>query len=401
LRVGERVRSVVAPLVAVLVVIVSVLPAVEAQAQVGPIYPLGPPIKLSLVATASQPVGVYRRPNDPRPYVVEKTGRIRALDGATWGPTLLDLRAKVSTENERGLFAMAVDPTDPTRLYVTYAARDGALTLSEFQINGDVADPETERVVLRIAHPNDDHYGAALLFDPSNHLLVSTGDGGGVGTRGGVGDRENNAQNPTVLLGKILRIDPRKNGSRAYQIPTDNPFATGKMPGISAKPAAPEVWAVGLRNPWRMSLDDSGMLWVADVGQASWEEINRVPVTQPAADFGWRLREGMHAYRGGRRLPGSIDPVFEFAHTKGRCAVIGGVVVGAKAGLPNLTGRYLFGELCSGRVAALDVTGTAPVRATVSDLGDRSAYLTFVGQGPDDRIYATSLNGGVYRIDAR
>jgi glucose/arabinose dehydrogenase len=378
----------------------STLTTSTVEAQVAPTYPVGPPVKLALVATAVQPVGVYGRPNDSRPYIIEKAGRIRALAGATWGPTLLDLRSKVSTDNERGLFAMAVDPTDPLRMYVTYAARDGALTLSEFQLDGDVAVLESERVVLRISHPNDDHYGAAILFDPSNHLLVSTGDGGGVGTKGGVGDQQNNAQNPNVLLGKILRIDPRKNGQRPYQIPSDNPYASGKLPGISAKPAAPEVWATGLRNPWRMSLDATGMLWVADVGQASWEEINRVPVAQPAVNFGWRLREGMHSYRGGRRLPGSVDPVFEFAHSKGRCAVIGGVVVRAKSELPNLTGRYLFGELCSGRLAALDVSGTASSKATAVDLGDRSAYLTFIGAGPDDRVYATSLNGGVYRVDA-
>jgi glucose/arabinose dehydrogenase len=369
-----------------------------ADAQSPSAYPSGPPVKLELVATAAQPIGVYSRPNDKRPYVIEKAGRIRALDGATWGPTLLDIHSKVSTDNERGLFAMAVDPIDAKRMFVSYAAVDGALTLSEFTIAGDTADPATERIVLKIAHPNDDHYGAALVFDSTGSLLFSTGDGGGVGTKGGVGDQFNNAQNRNVLLGKILRIDPRQNDTRAYQIPVGNPYPTGKFrSGTSSIPAAPEVWAFGLRNPWRMTLDAEGMLWIADVGQASWEEINRVPVTKAGTNFGWRLREGMHAYRGGRKLPESVDPVFEFAHTKGRCAVIGGVKVGVEAELPKLTGQYLFGEVCSGRVAALDFSKGKP---TASDLGDRTPYLTFVGVGPDGRVYVTSINGGVYRITA-
>jgi glucose/arabinose dehydrogenase len=369
-----------------------------ANAQSPSAYPPGPPVKLSLVATAAQPIGVYARPNDARPYVIEKAGRIRALDGATWGPTLLDIHTKVSTDNERGMFAMAVDPTDAKRMFVSYAAIDGALTLSEFTIAGDAADPASERVVLRIPHANNDHYGAALVFDPSGALLVSTGDGGGVGTKGGVGDQFNNAQNRNVLLGKILRIDPRQNGSRAYQIPANNPYVTGKLQsGTATIQAAPEVWAFGLRNPWRMTLDAEGMLWVADVGQASWEEINRVPVTEAGLNFGWRLREGMHAYRGGRKLPDAVDPIFEFAHSKSRCAVIGGLKVNVEAELPKLNGQYVFGEVCSGRLAALDFSKGKP-KAT--DLGDRTAYLTFVGSGPDGRLYATSLNGGVYRITA-
>ena len=360
-------------------------------------YPAGPPVKLSLVATASQPIGVYGRRGDDRPYVIEKAGRIRILQGATWGPTALDIRDRVSVDNERGLFAMAFHPADPTRLFVSYAALDGALMLSEFTMGEIVADAASERVLLRIPHPNNDHYGAALLFDKSRHLLFSTGDGGGVGTKGGVGDKPNNAQNRNVLLGKILRIDPSAEDTRAYQIPIDNPFVSGRtQSGTSSQPAAPEVWAYGLRNPWRMTLAADGYLWVADVGQASWEEINRVPITKPAVDFGWRLREGMHAYRGGRKLPETTDPIFEFAHTGGRCAVIGGVVVDDRAALPALIGRYLFGEVCSGRIAALTVSGSRPQAV---DLGDRTAYLTFLGAGPDGRVYATSLNGGVYRLE--
>ena len=127
-----------------------------ARAQ-GPSYPAGPPTKLALVATAAQPIGVYGRRGDSRPYVIEKAGRIRILDGATWGPTVLDLRAKVSTDNERGLFAMTFHPTDNGRLFVSYAALDGSLMLSEFMVGELIADPASERVLLSIAHPNDDH----------------------------------------------------------------------------------------------------------------------------------------------------------------------------------------------------------------------------------------------------
>ena len=367
----------------------------------------GPPVKLVQIATADQPIGAAVRPDSDALYVQEKTGRVRALVGGAWHePAVLDLHAKVSTQNERGLIGLAFSPVDPAHLYATYTATDGALTVSEFPLSGDGmrADESGERVLLRLAHPNDDHYGGALAFANDGLLYIGLGDGGGVGTKGGVGDKPNNAQNTGVLLGKIRRIDPRRpSGALPYSIPEGNPFAgsqaLGQTKSLGFTPIArAEVFAYGVRNPWRMSIDADGNLWIPDVGQSSWEEINRIAATKAGVNFGWRKREGTHAYLGGSRPAGATDPIYEFPHADGRCAVIGGTVAGPKTGVAELMGSYVFGELCTGRLLALQ---NAKGRWSAVDLGDRIAYLTSVGTAPDGRLVATSLNGGVYLVEPR
>ena len=385
-------------LAALAVLLVATLPTT------GTTLPPGPPVKLLQIATADEPIGAAVRPGSDALYVQEKTGRVRALVGGAWHePAVLDLHAKVSTQNERGLIGLAFSPVDPAHLYATYTATDGALTVSEFPLSSDGmrAHESSERVLLRVAHPNDDHYGGALAFSNDGLLYIGLGDGGGVGTKGGVGDKANNAQNTGVLFGKILRVDPRQpTGALPYSIPEGNPFAnsgaTGSL-GTTSK-ARPEVFAYGLRNPWRMAIDADGNLWIPDVGQASWEEINRIPATKVGVNFGWRRREGTHAYLGASRPAGAIDPIYEFPHADGRCAVIGGAVAGPHTGVAELVGSYVFGELCTGRLMALqNVNG----RWSAVDLGDRLAYLTSVGTAADGTIVATSLNGGVYRVAAR
>ena len=385
-------------LAALAVLLVATLPTT------GTTLPPGPPVKLVQIATADEPIGAAVRPGSDALYVQEKTGRVRALVGGAWHePAVLDLHAKVSTQNERGLIGLAFSPVDPAHLYATYTATDGALTVSEFPLSSDGmrAHESSERVLLRVAHPNDDHYGGALAFSNDGLLYIGLGDGGGVGTKGGVGDKANNAQNTGVLFGKILRVDPRQpTGALPYSIPEANPFAasgaTGSL-GTTSK-ARPEVFAYGLRNPWRMAIDADGNLWIPDVGQASWEEINRIPATKVGVNFGWQRREGVHAYLGASRPAGAIDPIYEFPHADGRCAVIGGAVAGPHTGVAELVGSYVFGELCTGRLMALqNVNG----RWSAVDLGDRLAYLTSVGTAADGTIVATSLNGGVYRVAAR
>ena len=373
----------------------------------GTTLPPGPPVKLVQIATADQPIGAAVRPGSDALYVQEKTGRVRALVAGAWHePAVLDLHAKVSTQNERGLIGLAFSPVDPAHLYATYTATDGALTVSEFPLSSDGmrAEESSERVLLRLAHPNDDHYGGALAFSNDGLLYIGLGDGGGVGTKGGVGDKANNAQNTGVLFGKILRVDPRQpTGALPYSIPEGNPFAgtraLGQTKSLGFTPnARAEVFAYGLRNPWRMAIDADGNLWIPDVGQASWEEINRIPATKVGVNFGWRRREGVHAYLGASRPAGAIDPIYEFPHADGRCAVIGGAVAGPHTGVAELVGSYVFGELCTGRLMALqNVNG----RWSAVDLGDRLAYLTSVGTAADGTIVATSLNGGVYRVAAR
>ena len=395
---ARRIAAALVPLAVIGASVVGPAAATPPPTVAAPTLPPGPPVKLVQIATADQPIGAISRPGDDALYVQEKTGRLRALVNGSWRePPLLDIHAKVSTQNERGLIGVAFSPVDRAHVYATYSALDGALTVSEFPLDatGMRADESAERVLLRVAHPNDDHYGGALAFANDGLLYIGLGDGGGVGTKGGVGDKPNNAQNTAVLLGKILRIDPRPSGPLPYTIPASNPFAAPiSALGVTSK-ARPEVFAYGLRNPWRMSIDPAGNLWIPDVGQSSWEEINRVPATRAGINFGWRKREGTHAYLGGSKPAGAVDPIFELSHAGGRCAVIGGTVAGPSTGVPGLEGAYVFGELCSGRVMALRSAGG---RWAAFDLGDRTAYLTSVGAAADGTIVVTSLNGGVYRV---
>jgi glucose/arabinose dehydrogenase len=373
----------------------------------GTTTPPGPSIKISLVANASQPISVVSRPNDDALYVLEKTGTIRTLTTAGLrSAPVLDVRERVSTDNERGLIGLAFSPIDEKHLYVTYTERNGTIVVSEFAFDGNVA--TAERVLFKLAHPNNDHNGGALAFSNDGLLFVALGDGGGVGTKGGVGDKANNAQNLNVLYGKLLRIDPKPNGDMPYGIPSSNPFANGRSAGLGAsKKARPEIFAYGLRNPWRFSISADGQIWIPDVGQSSWEELNRIPVERTGVNFGWRLREGMHAYRNGAKPRGAQDPIFEFPHLDNRCAIIGGTSAvtgpwsanGANAQVPNpsaTTQAYYFGELCSGSVYQLIDDGST---RNVRQLAGKVSYLTSLALSNDGTLYATSLNGGVYRID--
>lgn len=308
------------------------------------------PIALVPLATdVEQPISTSVRAGDDTLYVVEKTGRVRAFAaGAFRERAVLDVRSLVSNENERGLWQVAFPPGSPSFMYVTYAALDGAWTLAEYPFDGSVADATKGRILLQLPHPNDDHYGGSLAFTVDGLLLIGLGDGGGVGTKGGAGDVDNNAQRLDRWFGKLLRIDPRPSadGAKPYTVPSDNPFAAGKVSLSlgSATKALPEIYAYGLRNPWRIHLQSDGVLWIADTGQSSWEEVNRVTLAQArGANFGWKLREGTRAYKRGTKPKGAIDPVYEFPHDN-RCAVIGGAV--AQTG--SLSGSYVHGDLCSG-----------------------------------------------------
>jgi glucose/arabinose dehydrogenase len=374
--------------------------------------PPGPSVTLTLLANATKPIGLIARPNDKTLFALDKIGKVSALtsEGLSTEP-VLDVRDRIDETNERGLIGLAFSPIDDTHLYVFYTDRSGTLVVSEFPFDGKKADASKERVLLTQPHPNDDHNGGTLAFSRDGLLWIAFGDGGGVGVKGGVGDRDNNAQNVNVLLGKILRIDPRSGSDgKPYQIPKSNPFAKGFAGGLgNTRKARPEIYEYGIRNPWRFTISSDGFLWIPDVGQSSWEEINRVPVSLAGANFGWRLREGMHAYRGGGKPRGAIDPIFEFQHADGRCAVVGGApavsgpwsVGGADSGIAASSGvlrAYYFGEICSGRVFQLADSGKT-VKVTQLDL--ELASLTSVNIANDGQLYVTSLNGGIYLVDKR
>lgn len=335
--------------------------------------------------TANQPVGTFARSGDDTIYVVEKPGRIRAWrDGTYAEQPVLDITALVDSDNERGLLGLAFHPDRRDVLYIDYTNKRGNVRVSEIPFDGNVADFSKERNLLDIAKPFNQHNAGTLLFDRSGNLYVSIGDGGGSN------DRFNNGQRRDVLLGKVLRIDPTPTARAPYSIPADNPFARSALTRNR-----PEIYAFGLRNPWQISLDaTTGDLWIPDVGESSREEINRMPKGTVGSNFGWKLREGLTANAGARPV-GSVDPVYDYPHKDGRCAVVGGAVYrGRKFG--SLGGMYVFGDVCSGSLSVLRFNGR---KWEPLSLGVRVPYLTSINQTNDGELIATSLEGGVFRIE--
>ncbi len=349
-------------------------------------------VRLTLAATVENPLAVVQRPKDDTVYVLEKPGRVRAIRKGVLDLTpLLDITKKTSTQNEQGLLGLAFHPTDEKRLFLDYTDLKGNVTVSEFSFDGTTIDPSSERVLLKIAKPFKEHNGGTILFDRTGALLIGIGDGGGSG------DPLNNAQRTDSLLGKMLRIIPDPKDGKPYSIPTDNPFAVDKRPPGSNQPLPrAEIYAYGLRNPWRISIDRSnGDVWVPDVGQAKQEEINRMPSGTSGQNFGWRNREGTKPYKGARP-PKSTDPVYDYSHTDGHCAVVGGFVYRGKA-IPSLVGWYVFGDVCTGQIMALK-----PGKKWMPfSLGAKLSYLTAFGEGNDGELWATSYEGTVARIVAK
>ena len=299
-------------------------------------------------------------------YVVEQIGRVRAVrNGEVVREPVLDLSEEVRVGSEQGLLGLAF-ANDSQHLYVNYTDEDGDTRIVEFAFDGERADPDARRELLRIDQPFANHNGGHIVMDKDDVLWIGMGDGGSAG------DPENNAQNPESLLGKLLHLDMKQSDPE------------------------PEIWALGLRNPWRFFLDtDAELLWVADVGQNAVEEINRVPLTEKGVDYGWRFREGTQPFRGGEKPPEAVDPIFEYSHDNGGCSVTGGEVYRGDA-IPALQGAYLFGDYCLGQVNALFVDGEG-VRAV--DLGVSVEGLTSFGSDEDGEMYVLSgADGGMYRL---
>src|SRR5205823_890591 len=211
----------------------------------------------------------------------------------------------------------------------------------------------------------------------------------GLGDGGSEGDPQNRGQNLDTLLGKILRIDPREGGPRPYAIPNDNPF-------VGRADARPEIWAYGLRNPWRFSFDrTSGDLWIGDVGQNAWEEVDFQRAGSPGGqNYGWRLREGDHEYTGAPPAD-NVDPIYEYSHDTGGCVVTGGFVYrGAK--IRDLQGAYVFSDYCLGKVTALVQRGNRVVAHQA--LGPRADLISSFGEDEQGELYVLSLDGPVYKL---
>ena len=348
-------------------------PARTAQARRG--------VRLSKVGDFEAPVFVTAKPGDAaRIYVVEQEGRIIEVNGRN-RRTLLDIRDQVTAGGEQGLLSMAWDPEDANRYWVYFTDNDG---------NQRIVEQPSGRLVLRMDDEEPNHNGGLLLFGPDGLMYVGTGDGGGGGDEHGP---RGNAQNLGSLLGKILRINPRASGSRPYTVPRSNPF-------VARNGARPEIYSYGLRNPWRFSFDRrTGDLSIGDVGQNAWEEISFVRRGRgKSANFGWRPFEGRTRYKAGESAPGHVPPVFVHDRSQDWCSVTGGVVV-RDPDLPGLAGRYVFGDFCEGRIwsARLRVPNARDVRRTSLEVPSLSSF----GEDARGRVYATSLDGPVYRLVAR
>ena len=347
-----------------------------------PAGPFPPAVKLTPVATVEEPVAFAIRADDAAVYVAEKTGRVRAIrDGRVDRDPVLDIRDQVSTGSEQGLLGIAFAP-DGAHLYVNFTNREGHTRVVEYAMGGARADADSRRELLRVEQPYPNHNGGHVLFGPDGLLYIGLGDGGSRG------DPHGNGQNRNTLLGKILRIDPRSGGDDPYRIPEGNPF-------VGVDGARPEVWAYGLRNPWRFSFDRAtGELWVADVGQNEVEEINRVPGDEGGLNYGWDRREGTRRFEG-ERPPDAIEPVHEYPHPGG-CSVTGGFVYRGEA-IPALRGSYVFADYCAGQISALRPGGSG---FTATPLGVQTQQVSSFGEDATGELYVLSQDGAVLRLDA-
>ena len=342
-------------------------------------------VRLAQVATLEQPVAMALRPGDDNAlYVAEQVGRVRVIRGGRLDPTpVVDISGEVTSGGEQGLLGLAFSP-DARYLYLAYTDRDGNHQLSELTMGGRQADPGSERSLLHFEDPFPNHNGGQLAFGPDRRLYIGFGDGGSGG------DPLGNGQSLDTLFGKILRIDPRPSGGRPYGIPSDNPF-------VGRDDARGEIWDYGLRNPWRFSFDAAtGDLWIGDVGQNSFEEVDHEPAGEGGRNYGWNRREGLHPFNGGDRPDGAVDPVIEYGRDGGACTVIGGFVYRGQR-IRGLRGAYLYGDYCAGWVRAARVRD-GEVLGQRDDLGLEVPGLSSFGVDAAGELYALSLNGEVYRL---
>jgi uncharacterized protein (TIGR03437 family) len=323
-----------------------------------------------------------------RLFLVQQDGLIRILRGGTVAADpFLDIRSKTRAQGERGLLGLAFPPgyAAKGRFYVNYTDLNGHTVIAQYRVssNPDRADASSEIVLLRIEQPYSNHNGGQLRFGPDGYLYIGMGDGGSAG------DPQNHAQNMRSLLGKMLRVDVETEPGRVL-IPADNPFRGDAQ-------ARPEIWASGLRNPWRFSFDRAtGDLWIADVGQNLLEEIDWQPASSRGGEnYGWNWMEGSRCFRAGCDPAGLTLPVFEYGRSDG-CSVTGGHVYRGRQS-PGLRGLYIYGDYCSGRIWGLERTGNGWSNRLL--LASGFAITTF-GEDEAGEVYAANANNGsIHRIE--
>ena len=349
------------------------------------------------VATGlSNPLWITSPPDDARLFVLEQTGTIRIIEDGTLLPDpFLDISDRITNQgSEQGLLGLAFHPDYATNgaFYVYYTDTEGSVVVSRFAVTDDpnVADPASEVTQLTQAEPYPNHNGGAVVFGPDGYLYLGLGDGGSAG------DPQGNGQDVGTWLGKLLRIDPDPTaaaGAEQYTVPEDNPF-------VGTADAIPEVWAYGLRNPWRISFDMvTGDLWIADVGQDEWEEVDFQPAGSAGGeDYGWSIREGANCFQVEVcKTEGLTDPVVQYNHSEG-VSVTGGYVYHGTA-LPELAGTYLYADYGTGLLWGLRPAGDGVfVASTPIDTGFN---ITSFGQGNDGEVYMTLFGqdgGSIVRL---
>ena len=341
-----------------------------------------------IVAGVTNPTDIQNAADGSgRLFLVQQNGVVRIFrDGALLAQPFLDIRSKTTGTGERGLLGLAFPPefAQNQRFYVNYTDLKGDTVIALYRVsaNPDTADAASETVLLHIPQPFENHNGGQVKFGPDGYLYIGMGDGGSGG------DPMGNGQNLGSLLGKMLRVDVESQPG-SVKVPPTNPFVN--RPG-----AKPEIWAYGLRNPWRFSFDrPTGNLWIADVGQENYEEIDFQPGASTGGEnYGWNRTEGLHCYVPGCSLTGITLPVAEYSHSLG-CSVTGGFVYRGNAS-PGLRSLYLYADYCSGRIWALERRGSVWVNQEL--LNTKLAIRTF-GEDETGEIYLGVENGTIFRIE--
>jgi len=340
----------------------------------------------------SSPLYLTAPDGDPRLFIVEQAGRIRIVRGGQLlTQPFLDITDRVASGGEEGLLGLAFHPNYAANgyFYVDYthlnSAGDTLYTVVErYTVSAapDSADSASHKLILRIVQPYSNHNGGLVMFGPDGMLYIGMGDGGSGG------DPENRAQDPDSLLGKLLRIDV--DHGDPYAIPPDNPFATSG--------GAPEIWALGLRNPWRFAFDPpSGLLYIADVGQNLWEEVNVTPAGQAGLNYGWRITEGAHCFNPNPcSTTGLVQPAVEYSHADG-CSVTGGFVYRGSLA-PPLVGQYFYSDYCGGWLRSFSYASGAVTGQTSWSLNVSLGLVLSLGEDAAGELYVLAANGRVYRI---
>ena len=370
----------------------------------GPANPTGISLRLERIDAAlslSFPIFLTAPPGDTaRLFVVEKGGRIKVVDKATKSliGTFLDISSLVSNGSEQGLLGMAFDPQYATngRFYVSYTDKTGIgnSIIARYLVsaNRNVAVSTADRIILTVTQPDTNHNGGMIAFGPDGMLYIGFGDGGGTGDPG------NRAQNQGQLLGKLLRIDVSQGTASAYEVPLSNPFV-----GQAGKSA--EIWSFGLRNPWRYSFDrQTGDLYIADVGQGSWEEVNVSTSTVAGgagkgANYGWNVMEGNHCFSpsAGCNMTGLTLPRLEYGHNNNACSITGGYVYRGAA-LPALQGTYFYGDFCAGFVRSFRLVNGNATQSFDWVALRPGGNITSFGEDAAGELYVMTSAGGLYRL---